>query len=67
MFDFGNALRIQAYISASDVSVERILHPEMRDSFGIVQLSGEPGENPGEKRKHGKASFEEAGSLAVVG
>jgi len=31
----------------------------MRDSFGIVQLSGKPGEKPGEKRKHGKASVSE--------
>jgi len=31
----------------------------MRDSFGIVQLSGKPGEKPGEKRKHSKASMKE--------
>jgi len=28
----------------------------MRDSFWIVELSGKPGEKPGEKRKHGKTS-----------
>jgi len=28
----------------------------MRDSFGIVQLSGKPGEKPGKKQKHCKAS-----------
>jgi len=31
----------------------------MRDSFGIVQLSGRPGEKPGEKRKHCEASVRE--------
>ena len=37
--------------------VGSILHPEMRDSFGIVQLPGKPGEKPGEKWKHSKASM----------
>jgi len=59
LFDFGNALRIREYVSASGVFVESISHAEMRDSFGIVQLSGKPGEKPGEKRKHGKASVSE--------
>ena len=31
----------------------------MRDSFGIMQLSGKPGEKPGEKWKYGKASVKE--------
>jgi len=37
------------------VFVERISNAGIR-SFGIVQLSGKPGEKPGEKRKRGKAS-----------
>jgi len=44
LFDFGNALRIRAYDSASGVFVESTSHAEMRDSFRIVQLSGKPGE-----------------------
>jgi len=44
------------------VFVESISHAEMRDGFGIVQLSGKPGE----KWKHGKAS-ERAGSPVAVG
>ena len=55
MLDFGNALRIRAYVSASGVFVESISNAEMRDSFGIVRLSGKLGE----KRKHGKASARE--------
>ena len=39
--------------------VESIPHAEMCDNFGIVQLSGEPRDRPGEKRKHGKASVRE--------
>jgi len=35
---------------------ESIANAGMRDRFGIVQLSGKPGEKPGEKRKHCKAS-----------
>jgi len=58
LFDFGNALRIRAYVLASGVFVGSISHAEMRDSFGIVQLSGKPGEDPGEKRKHCKANGE---------
>jgi len=38
---------------------ESIANAGMRDSFGIVQLSGKPGEKPGEKRKHCKASVRE--------
>jgi len=30
---------------------ESIANAGIRDSFGIVQLSGKPGEKPGEKRK----------------
>jgi len=56
LFDFGNALMIGAYVSASGVFVESISNAEMRDSFEIVQLSGE---KPGEKRKHSKASVRE--------
>jgi len=56
---FGNALRIRAYVSASGVFVESVSDAGMRDSFGIVQLSGKPGEKPGEKRKRGKASVRE--------
>ena len=58
LFDFGNAL-IRTYVLASGVFVESISHAEMRDSFGIVQLSGKPGEDTGEKRKHCKASVRE--------
>jgi len=36
-----------------------IANAGMRDSFGIVQLSGKPGERPGEKRKHCEASVKE--------
>jgi len=46
------------------VFVERIWNVEMRGGFGIVQLSGKPGEKPGEKRKHGKASI---GKLEACG
>jgi len=35
---------------------ESIANAGMRDSFGIMQLSGKPGEKPGEKRKHCKTS-----------
>ena len=59
MFDFGNALRIRAYVSASGVFVENISNAEMRHSFGIMQFSGKPGEKLGGKRKHGKASVRE--------
>jgi len=38
------------------VFVESISHAEMRDSFGIVRLSGKLGEKLREKRKHGRAS-----------
>jgi len=31
---------------------ESIANAGMRESFGIVQLSGKPGEKPREKRKH---------------
>jgi len=31
----------------------------MRGSFRMVQLSGKPAENPGEKRKHCKASVKD--------
>jgi len=58
LFDFGNALRIRAYDSASGALVESISHAEMRDSFGIVQLSGKPGEKP----KHSKPSVRELGA-----
>ena len=60
MFEFGNALRIRVYVSASGVFVESISHAEMRDSFGIVRLSGKPGDKLREKRKHGKASVGES-------
>jgi len=39
-----------------------IANARMRASFGIMQLSGEPGEKPGEKRKHCKASVKELGA-----
>jgi len=55
LFDFGNALRIRAYVSASGMFVEGISNAGMRDSYGIMQLSGKPGE----KRKHSKASMRE--------
>ena len=35
---------------------ESIANAGMRDSFGIVQFSGKPGEKPGEQRKHCEAS-----------
>ena len=38
---------------------ESVANAGMRDSFGIMQLSGKPGEKPGEKRKHFKASMRE--------
>jgi len=38
---------------------ETIANAGMRDSFGIVQLSGKSGERPGEKWKHCKASMGE--------
>jgi len=38
---------------------ESIVNAGIRDSFGILQLSGKPGEKPGEKRKHYKASVRE--------
>jgi len=34
----------------------KLANAGMRDSFGIVLVSGKPGEKPGEKRKHCKAS-----------
>jgi len=51
-FDFGYMVRLWApglYVR------ESIANTGMRDSFGIVQLSGKAGEKPGEKRKHCKA------------
>jgi len=52
-------MRIRAYVSALGVFVESISNLGMRDSFGIVQLSGKRGEKPGEKRKHGRAGVRE--------
>jgi len=49
VFDSGNVLKIRAYVSTSGVFVENISKAEMRDSFGIVQLSGKSGEKLGEK------------------
>ena len=57
MFEFGNELRIRTYVSASGVFAESISHGEIRDSLGIVQLSGKPGEKPGGKWNHGQASM----------
>jgi len=59
LFDFGNTLRIWAYVSASGVFVESISNAGMSDGFGIAQLSGKPGERPGEQWKHGKVSVRE--------
>jgi len=52
---FENALRIRAYVSASGVFAGSISNAGMRDGFGIVQLSGKPGE----QQKRGKASVGE--------
>ena len=48
-FDFGCMVRLWAF----GLHVrESIADAGMRGRFGIVQLSGKPGEKPGEKRKH---------------
>jgi len=44
---------------------ESIANAGMRDSFGIVQLSGKPGEKLGEKRKYCRATVRGAGSPEV--
>ena len=49
-----DSLWLRVYGSASDVR-ESITNAGMRYSFGIVQLSG----NPGEKREHCKVSRKE--------
>jgi len=53
----GDSLWLRVYGSASAVLFgrENIVNAGMRDSFGIVQLSGKLGE----KRKHHKASVKE--------
>ena len=51
-------MRLQFWALAPHVR-ESIANAGMRDSFGIVQLSGKPGEKPGEKRKHCKAWVKE--------
>jgi len=54
--DLGIWLRLWAF----DLYVrESIANAGMRDSFGIVRLSGKPGKKPREKRKHCKASVKE--------
>ena len=71
----GDVLRIQAWVCLRRLALasgirfgfgrfglyvrESIANAGMRDSLGIVQLSGKPGEKPGEKRKHCKASVRE--------
>jgi len=52
-FGFGYTVRVCAF---GWCVRESIANAGMRDSFGIAQLSGKPGEKPGEKRKHCKAS-----------
>jgi len=48
-FGFGYTVRLRGF----DLYVrESIANAGMRDSFGIAQLSGKPGEKPGEKPKH---------------
>jgi len=51
-FGFGYAVRVWAF---GLYVRESIANTGMRDSFGIAQLSG----NPGEKRRHCKASVRE--------
>ena len=55
-FSFGYTVRLWAF---GLYVRERITNEGMRDSFGIVQLSGKLGEKPGEKWKHCKASVRE--------
>jgi len=55
-FGFGYTVRLWAFGLCVR---ESIANAGMRDSFRIVQLSGKPGEKPGEKRKHCKASVKE--------
>ena len=38
---------------------ESIANSGMRDCFGIMQISGKPGEKPGDKRKYCKARVRE--------
>jgi len=66
-FTFGDVLRIQAWVwlrvYSSALGVwfvrENIANAGMRDSFGMVQLSGKPGERPGERRKYCKVNRKE--------
>ena len=46
---FGYAVRIRGF---GLYVRESIANAGMRDSFGMVQFSGKPGEKPGEKPKH---------------
>jgi len=52
-FSFGHSVWLRARGLASGVFVERLVNAGMRDRFGIMQLSG----NPGEKRKHCKVNM----------
>ena len=55
VFGFGDLNRLRAYSSALGVCLDvrqRIVNGGTRDSFGIIQLSGKPGE----KRKYCKVS-----------
>jgi len=54
-FVFGESFWLRACVSASGMFVGSIANAGMPDSFGIVQLSGKPGE----KRKYCKVSRKE--------
>jgi len=54
-FGFGHLVWLQASGLASGVFVESIVNAGLSNSFGIVQLSGKPGE----KRKYCKVSRKE--------
>jgi len=55
---FGFRYTVRVWASSLHVRGS-IANAGMRDNFGIVQLSGKPGERPGEKRKHYEASVKE--------